>query len=168
MKLIIELLIIFIFLVIFIIFLESLKENDKYKILLMKIDKSKLKIKKYSKEKYEIIFKIIELLHKQTKIDESELEEFLNINLNNENDDLYEIITNTEKTIMKYFEENEKLINNKDIKELLIDNYNNDIKLNSTILYYNDNVKEYNSLTKKGLAKKIAKLKKYNIKNEIK
>lgn len=169
MKIIIELLIVLFVLILIILFLLYKVLSNKFKIINIKINKSEKKLEETLKEKFNLTIKVIDILNDKKNFDEDLYHDFLNINLDEINlFDLNNILIDTDNKIELYLSQNEKLINNKDYKNLnkKINVLNTTIK--TTRSYYNKNLKEYNNLIKKFPTSTIAKIKKYYKKEFLK
>ena len=162
MQLIIELSIVIIVLLGFILFMIYKIINNGLKIYNIKFNEASKILKENLHKKYDVSLKIIEFLNKTIKIDEENIQDFLNTNLKNiEMEDLNDILINTDLYIEGYLEDNEKLVNDKVYKEIVKELDKLDVTINSTRKYYNDKVNEYNKLIKKFPYNLVNKMKKY-------
>lgn len=168
MKIIIELLIVLFVLIIVILFLLYKVLGNKFKIINIKINKSKNKLKEAFNEKFNLIIKVIDILNDKKKFDENLYHDFLNIKLDEISlCNLNDILIDTDNKIELYLSQNEKIINNKNYKELnkTLNSLNTTIE--ATRKYYNINLKEYNKLIKKFPTSIVARIKKYNEKEVL-
>ena len=143
--------------------------NNKLNIYIIKIDKSKTKLKKNLNQKYEHSLKIIDFFIKKTNINEDQLYDFLNVNLKKiELDQLNNILVEVDIIIQKQLDQNEQLINDKVFSELKKNTDELDVIINSTKKYYNKIVKDYNLSLKKFPTNIIGKIKKYEPNKKLK
>lgn len=169
MKMIIELLIVLVVLIGFILFLLYKIFNNKYNIIYIKISKSEKKLMESFKNKFNLLLKAIDFLNDKKNFDENLYHDFLNLNLEEITlNDLNDTLIDTELSIENYLSENEKIINNKDFKEIYKEIKEINITIDATRKYYNENLKDYNQFAKKFPTSILAKLKKLTEKDILK
>ncbi len=133
----------------------------KFKWIQLKINKGEESIRELLEIKYNILKKYLFILKKYVDINENDISECQNINIQNSIQLLNTKANNINKNIYSYMEKNEKLLKEKDIKEINKDLNNNYVNLNGLINYYNENIAFYNTLYNTFPSNIVAKIFRY-------
>lgn len=169
MKMIIEILIVLVVIILVIFFFLYKVLNNKFNIINIKLKKSEKKLLNAEKNKFSLLLKVIDILNDNKRFDENLYHKFLNLKLDEIT--LYELnntLIETENNIEEYLSQNEKIINNKNFKEIYNDINSINISINSTRKYYNENIKEYNKFINKIPTSFFAKIKRIKEKTVLK
>ncbi len=144
-----------------IIIITFIINYQKMKWAQFKINKGEESIREMLEIKYNILKKYLFILKKYVDINENDIIECQNINIQDSIHLLNTKANKISKNLYSYMEKNEKLLKEKDIKEINKDLNNNYVNLNGLINYYNENIAFYNNLYKTFPSNIVAKILRY-------
>lgn len=148
--------------------------NNKFIIIIDKLNKATNKLNKKFIEKYQLLTKSINIFKKKKKVknfDINNFKKYLETDINNNNIDintLNDLLKDFDQEIINFLINNEKLINDTQYKKLCKKINKVNISIEATKKFYNQNVTTYNKLIAKYPEKIIAKILHYSEKNYLK